>query len=406
MPTYFFKAVGNSGDVVEEYRDADSEQDLIQALQKEGLIPIRVTPEKGQGLFNFRRSAKAKYHISQKEVLLLSRELAALLEAGLPLDRALQVLIGIADEQSPLNLLLNDILQRVKGGDNLSSALDAQGKIFSRFYINMIRAGEAGGNLEDVLQRLVAYLESSLELRGSVITALIYPVILIVMSLASIFLLLTFVVPQFTEMFASAGKELPIPTQIVVGAAEWLQSYWWVLLLLFLGMVYLFRFLQASPARKLSLDKRLLGIPIGGDIVRNLETANLSRTLGTLLANGVSLLTALSIAKETVGNSALREILAQGETHLKQGRGLSNTLIDSKQFPKMALQMIKMGEESGKLEEMLLKVADTYDKELKVTIQRMLALLEPVLILGLGVAIAGIIISILMAILSINDLAF
>ncbi|MGR8932965.1 MAG: type II secretion system F family protein [Gammaproteobacteria bacterium] len=406
MSTYYFKAVGSNGDIVEEYREAESEQALVLSLQKEGLIPIRVTPEKGQGLFTFRRSPKAKFHISQKEVLLFSRELAALLEAGLPLDRALQVLIGIADEQSPLHALLNDILQRVKAGDNLSAALDAQGKIFSRFYINMIRAGEAGGNLEDILQRLVAYLESSLELRSSVITALIYPAILIIMSLASIFLLLTFVVPQFTEMFASAGKDLPVPTQIVVGAAEALQSYWWILLLLFLAGVYFFRYLQTNPTRKLSLDKRLLALPIGGDIVRNLETANLSRTLGTLLANGVSLLTALSIAKETVANSALREILAQGETHLKQGRGLSNTLIDSGQFPKMALQMIKMGEESGKLEEMLLKVADTYDKELKVTIQRMLALLEPILILGLGVAIAGIIISILMAILSINDLAF
>jgi general secretion pathway protein F len=270
----------------------------------------------------------------------------------------------------------------------------------------MIRAGEVGGNLEEVLDRLTEYLESSEELRNTVTSALIYPAILLTISVLSIFLLLTFVIPQFTEMFENAGKELPLPTQIVVGISEWLQSYWWSLLLLFIFAVYYHKYYVSSTLRKREFDRRVLTIPLVGDIIRNMETANLCRTLGTLIVNGVPLLGGLAIAKGTVNNSWLVSILENAEFSLKDGQGLSKPLIDSGQFPKMAVQMIKMGEESGKLEDMLIQVANTFDKELRITIQRMLALLEPALILGLGVVIAGIITSILMAILSVNDLAF
>lgn len=368
-------------------------------------MPIKVSLQT-QSFWGIKASPKEKFHLKQKEVLLFSRELATLLQAGLPLDRALRVLMDLSGENSNLNLVVSDILEQVKSGKNLSDALESQGKVFSRFYINMIRAGEAGGSLEEVLGRLIDYLESSLELRSTVLTALIYPVILVTMSIMSILLLLTFVVPQFMQMFESAGKELPLPTQIVVGAAEWLQNYWWLLLVIFILSVYLMKFLTASPVRKRALDQYIIRLPLAGEIVRQLETANLCRTLGTLLVNGVSLLAALIIAKGTVGNLCLVEILDEAEINLRNGKGLSKALVDSGQFPKLAVQMIRMGEESGKLEEMLLKVSETFDKELRITIQRMLALMEPILILGLGVVIAGIIISILMAILSVNDLAF
>jgi general secretion pathway protein F len=405
MPAYVFKALDSSGKIIEETRNADSEQSLIRQLQVEGYMPIKVSLDT-QSFWSFKSQPKAKFRLSQKEVLLFSRELSTLLQAGLPLDRALRVLMDLSGENSNLNIVVSDILEKVKGGKNLSEALESQDKVYSRFYINMIRAGEAGGSLETVLDRLIDYLESSLELRNSVVTALIYPVILVTMSVASIMLLLTFVVPQFTEMFENAGKELPIPTQIVVGTADWLQSYWWLLLLFFVFAVYGIKFMIANPARKLSFDRFLLRMPLAGDIICHMETANLCRTLGTLLVNGVSLLAALTIAKGTVGNSSLTEVLVEAETNLRNGKGLSKALIESGQYPKMAVQMIKMGEESGKLEEMLLNVAETYAKELRITIQRMLAMLEPALILGLGVVIAGIIISILMAILSVNDLAF
>ena len=405
MPAYVFKALDSSGKVIEDTRNADSEQSLIRQLQVEGYMPMKVSLD-APSSWSFKLKPKAKFRLSQKEILLFSRELSTLLQAGLPLDRALRVLMDLSGDNSNLNIVVSDILEKVKGGKNLSEALESQDGVYSRFYINMVRAGEAGGSLEDVLDRLIEYLESSLELRNSVVTALIYPVILVTMSVGSIMLLLTFVVPQFTEMFESAGKELPIPTQVVVGVSEWLQSYWWLLLLLIVLAVYGMKFMVANPARKLRFDRNLLRTPLAGDIICHMETANLCSTLGTLLVNGVSLLTALTIAKGTVGNSSLREVLVEAETNLRNGKGLSKALIESGQFPKMAVQMIKMGEESGKLEEMLLNVAGTYAKELRITIQRMLAMLEPALILGMGVVIAGIIISILMAILSVNDLAF
>ncbi len=406
MESYFIKAVDVSGNTVEEYREAANESSLIKELHKEGYIPIRISSSKSFSLQYFKRDVKAKNNVTRKEIILFTRELSSLLHSGLPLDRALLVLQDVSEDSPRLCHMIDKVLEQVKGGENFSDALEARGKIFSRFYINMIRAGEVGGNLEEVLDRLTEYLESSEELRNTVTSALIYPAILLTISVLSIFLLLTFVIPQFTEMFENAGKELPLPTQIVVGISEWLQSYWWSLLLLFIFAVYYHKYYVSSPLRKREFDRRVLTIPLVGDIIRNMETANLCRTLGTLIVNGVPLLGGLAIAKGTVNNSWLVSILENAEFSLKDGQGLSKPLIESGQFPKMAVQMIKMGEESGKLEDMLIQVANTFDKELRITIQRMLALLEPALILGLGVVIAGIITSILMAILSVNDLAF
>jgi general secretion pathway protein F len=225
------------------------------------------------------------------------------------------------------------------------------------------------------------------------------------MSLASLFVMLTFVVPQFTEMFESAGKALPVSTQIVVGLANWLQSYWWALLAGIFFISSYMRFQLADPIRKKVWDGRFLKLPLAGTIITNKETANISRTLGTLLGNGVSILAALIIVRETVDNLVLAAAIADAEEQLKQGKHLSDALLEKRIFPKMAMQMIKMGEETGRLEEMLLRVATIYDKQLRVAIQRLLAFLEPALIISLGLMIAGIIVSILLAILSVNDLA-
>ena len=270
----------------------------------------------------------------------------------------------------------------------------------------MLRAGEAGGNLGEVLARLSEYLERSQELKDTVSTALIYPAILLVMSLASLFVMLTFVVPQFTEMFESAGKALPVSTQIVVGLAEWLQKYWWILIGAVTFASSYMKFQMAEPIRKKKWDGIFLKLPLAGTIILHKETANVSRTLGTLLGNGVSILAAMVIVRETVDNLVLADAIQDAEMQLKQGKHLYDALHDKGIFPKMAMQMIKMGEETGRLEEMLLRVATIYDKQLRVSIARMLALLEPALIITLGLMIAGIIVSILLAILSVNDLAF
>lgn len=402
---FAYKAVNSLGETEEGVRDAVDEQQLIATLQTEGYIPIRVIPASARSFLGLRLGIKQS-KLSQKDIALFTGELATLLESGLPLDKSLLVLIDLTEDNERVAKLIGRVLEKVKGGSTLADALEKQSGIFSKFYLNMIRAGEAGGSLGEVLTRLSEYLERSRELKETVSTALIYPAILLVMSLASLFVMLIFVVPQFSEMFESAGKALPVSTQIVVGLAEWLQSYWWMLVL---GVVLITGYMNlqlADPVRKKVWDGRFLKLPLAGTIILNKETASISRTLGTLLGNGVSILAALVIVCETVDNLVLAAAIQDTEEQLKQGKHLSDALMEKGIFPKMAMQMIKMGEETGHLEEMLLRVATIYDKQLRVAIQRMLALLEPALIISLGLMIAGIIVSILLAILSVNDLAF
>jgi general secretion pathway protein F len=405
MPLFKYKAISSTGETEENIRDALDEQVLVKTLQSEGYIPISITPANSRSFLGLSLGGKQS-KLSQKDIGLFTGELATLLESGLPLDKSLSVLIDLTDDNERLNKLISKVLEKVKGGSSLADALDKQTGIFSKFYLNMLRAGEAGGNLGDVLTRLSEYLERSQELKDTVSTALIYPAILLVMSLASLFVMLTFVVPQFTEMFESAGKALPVSTQIVVGLAEWLQKYWWILLSAVIFASSYMKFQMADPVRKKRWDGIFLKLPLAGTIILHKETANVSRTLGTLLGNGVSILAAMVIVRETVDNLVLADAIQEAEEQLKQGKHLYDALHDKGIFPKMAMQMIKMGEETGRLEEMLLRVATIYDKQLRVSIARMLALLEPALIITLGLMIAGIIVSILLAILSVNDLAF
>jgi general secretion pathway protein F len=405
MPLYSYKAVNSQGATEEGVKNAVDQQALLKELQEQGFIPIRVETAKEKTFLGFKLGG-SEVRLSQKEVLLLTRELATLLESGLPLDRSLKILIELTEDNDKLSTLIGQILEKVKGGTSLADALESQVGVFSRFYLNMIRAGEMGGNLGDVLTRLSEYLDRSQELKDTVATALIYPAILLVMSLASLFVMLTFVVPQFTEMFESSGKALPVPTQIVVALADFLQSYWWLLLIIIISTTSYMKTQLADPVRRKVWDARFLTVPLFGIIILHMETANLTRTLGTLLGNGVSILKALGIVKETAGNSVIKDLLEDSEQQLKQGKSMSDALVNSECFPKLAIQMIRMGEETGRMEEMLLRVATIYDKQLRTSIERMLAMLEPALIISLGLMIAGIIVSILLAILSVNDLAF
>jgi general secretion pathway protein F len=405
MALYAYKAVNSLGETEEGIKNALDQQTLLSELQDQGFIPIRIELAQDKTFLGIKLGSSA-VSLSQKEVLLFTGELATLLDSGLPLDRSLRVLIQLTEDNEKLSTLITQVLEKIKGGSSLADALESQAGVFSRFYLNMIRAGEMGGSLSDVLTRLAEYLERSQELKDTVATALIYPAILLVMSVASLLVMLTFVVPQFTEMFDNAGKELPVPTQVVVAIADFLQAYWWVLLLIVFTVSSYMKAQLANPVTKKIWDTRFLVMPLFGDILLHMETASLTRTLGTLLGNGVSILKALGIARETAGNLVIVDLLDDAEQELKQGKTMSDAFTDSECMPKLAIQMIKMGEETGRLEEMLLRVANIYDKQLRTSISRMLALLEPVLIITLGLMIAGIIVSILLAILSVNDLAF
>ncbi len=407
MPLYRYKAVATSGEAQEGELECSSTEKAVQRLQDMGLIPIRVDVSTKSAtavgtVLGVRGLGGAR--VTQDDVAVLTQELATLLKAGLPLDRALEILIGLSANEVVRQMMV-DLREDVRAGAALSAALEARGPVFSKFYLNMVRAGEAGGALDVVLQRLSEFMERSKELRETVKSALIYPAILVGVAVLSVALLLVWVVPQFSQMFEESGKALPVPTQVVIAVGDFVRAYWWALILGCTGAYAWFGRKLQDVEFRLRWDRWLLGLPMVGDLIGKLEVARLTRTLGTLIGNGVTLLTALSIVKETLGNTYMAQALTQVATQLKEGKGLGAPLMESGLFPKLAVHLVTVGEETGKLQEMLLRIADIYDREVHGTVKRMLALMEPILILGLGLVIGGIIMSILVAVLSVNDLA-
>jgi general secretion pathway protein F len=406
MPLYKYKAVTAEGEIVEGEMEARAQPAVIERLQALGYVPIRADEIKSSvgGDTSWLGFLRGSDRVSQKDVTIVTQELATLLRAKLPLDRALEILIEVSPN-AVVRRLLTRVRERVHDGATLSAAMEAQKGVFSRLYLNMLRVGEASGALDLVLIRLAEYLERARELRETVTSALIYPAILLCVAGLSVIVLLVFVVPQFQQLFDDAGKELPLATQIVIGVGDFLRAYGWTLLLAVIAATWYMRKQLDAPASRQRWDIRFLKLPLVGELITKLEVARFSRTLGTLMSNGVPLLTALSIVKETLTNTALAESMSGVAENLKQGRGLAQPLMEVAAFPRFAAHMVRVGEETGHLDEMLLEVAEVYDKEVRSTIKRLLALLEPVLILGLGLIIAGIIMSILVAILSVNELA-
>jgi general secretion pathway protein F len=325
------------------------------------------------------------------------------LEAGLTLDRSLQILIELSEDERVVRVMEN-LQERVRGGSTFSAALDEQDGQFPRLYVNMVRAGEASGALDAVLARLADYLERTADLRETITSALIYPAILLVVAGLSVILLLVFVVPQFTVLFQDMGAALPLPTRIVIAVGDLFRDYWWAMLAMLALLALVVERRLQNPEVRVRVDRRLLTLPLFGDLIWKLETARFSHTLSTLLKNGLPLLNALNLSKEVVANRRLFGLLEEAAEDLKHGRGLAEPVAKREILPQMALQMIRVGEESGSLDAMLAKVAEIYDKETQASVKRMLTLLEPILIIGLGIMVAGIIISIIVPILGANQL--
>ncbi|HHH38728.1 MAG TPA: type II secretion system F family protein [Sedimenticola sp.] len=406
MPVFRFKAVKPGGEVFEGELEMADEQSLVRHLQAEGWMPVRVEPAGGAEA-RLRRlfSPRPRRRLNQKKILHFTQELATLLEAGLTLDRALQILGELSDD-GELQGLMQRLRERVQSGTTFSQALAEEQGLFSPLYLNMVKAGEVGGVMQVTLARVAEYLERSNDLRESVRSALTYPMILLLVAGLSVILLLVFVVPQFSQMFADMGQALPLPTRIVIAAGDLFRDYWWLLLgILLLGIAWLRASLENEQARR-RWDRRLLGWPLIGDLLAKVETARFARTLATLLEAGLPLLSALKLVQGGISNSVIASGLAEAAENLKRGRGLADPLLEQRVLPPLALQMIKVGEESGNLEPMLTKVADVFDQEVRESVKQMLTLLEPLLIVGLGLIVAGIIVSILLAVLSANELAF
>jgi general secretion pathway protein F len=409
MPLFSYRAVTPAGDVSSGELEAANESEIVDRLRDQGLLPMQIAQSIGAAAAGGRAAKPARAslfaprRVTRDNVLGLTRELATLLRAGLPLDRALELLITLAPSL-PVAVMLQGIRDEVRGGKSLSQALDARREVFSRFYVNIVRAGEAGGALGTVLARLAETMERTKELRDSVRSALIYPTILVFVAVASVMVLLVFVVPQFQTTFAQAGKALPIATQIVIVAGTFLRDWWWAVIPAAALAVLWFRRRGRRPAVRRVRDTRMLRMPLVGDLIAKVEIARFARTLATLLANGVTLLAGLSIVKETMGNVVLQNALDGVTAKLREGKGFGRPLAEAGLFPRLATQMILVGEESGRLEEMLGRVADVYDREVATAIKRFLAVLEPVLILGLAVLVGGIVFSILLGVMGMSEL--
>ena len=409
MPLYSYRAVSAAGDVSSGELEAANESEIVDRLRDQGLLPMQIAQSLGRAAAGepaarpARQSWFAPRRVTRENVLGITRELATLLRAGLTLDRSLELLISLATSL-PVAVMLQGIRDEVRGGKALSQALDARRDIFSRFYVNIVRAGEAGGALGTVLQRLAETMERNKELRESVRSALIYPTILVFVAVASVMILLVFVVPQFESTFAQAGKALPIPTQVVIAVGTFLRNWWWAAIPAVLLAFAWFRRRGRIPAVRRARDARLLRTPLLGDLIAKVEIARFARTLSTLLANGVTLLAGLAIVKETIGNVVLANGLDGVIAQLREGKGFGRPMAETGLYPRLASQMILVGEESGRLEEMLGRVADVYDREVATAVKRFLAVLEPVLILGLAVMVGGIVFSILLGVMGMSEL--
>ena len=410
MALFRYRAVNAAGDVAAGELDAANEAEIVDRLRDQGLMPMKVEAALAGKAVSAAGPASRRPRwfesrtVTRDQVLGITRELATLLRAGLPLDRALEILIGLAPTM-PVAQLLQTVRDEVRGGKSLSQAIDMHRTVFSRFYVNIVRAGEAGGALGVVLTRLADTMERNKELRESVKSALIYPTIIIAVAVVSVMVILGFVVPKFQQTFAQAGKALPLPTQVVIFLGTGLREYWWLMLIIIVATVWIARRRLRSPEVRFRWDGRLLRAPLLGDLLAKVEVARFARTLATLLGNGVTLLSGLSIVKETMTNSVLAQALDGVVTRLREGKGFGVPLAETGIYPRLATQMILVGEESGRLEEMLNRVAEVYDREVQVAVKRMLAVLEPALILGLAVFIGGIVLSILLGIVGMSELA-
>jgi general secretion pathway protein F len=408
MPLYSYRAVSTAGDVSTGELEAANETEIVDRLRDQGLLPMQIAQSLGVATgaaapTTPRQSLFAPRRVTRDNVLAITRDLATLLRAGLTLDRALELEISLATSL-PVAVMLQGIRDEVRGGKSLSQALDARRDVFSRFYVNIVRAGEAGGALGTVLTRLAETMERTKELRDSVRSALIYPTILIFVAVASIMILLVFVVPQFQTTFAQAGKALPIPTQVVIAVGTFLRDWWWAAIPAVVLAIAWFRRRGRNPAVRRVRDGRLLRTPLLGDLIAKIEMARFARTLSTLLANGVTLLGALAIVKETMGNVVLASGFDGVIAKLREGKGFARPMAETGLYPRLATSMILVGEESGRLEEMLTRVADVYDREVATGIKRFLAVLEPVLILSLAVLVGGIVFSILLGVMRMSEL--
>ena len=404
MPFFQFKAVAPDGNVIKGTLEARDEKSAFSRLEEQGQMPIRLSAAEASGWLGkeFQLPWERK-RVSQKDLLVFTYELSSLSKAGLPLDRSLTILAQLS-ENDYLKEIVGDLLKEIKAGKSLSEGMALYPRVFPRIYVNMVKAGEVGGALDEILERLREYLENSQELKNYIISALIYPCILIFVAIGSFVILLGFVIPKFAVIFDNAGAPVPLPMQIMLLISGILSGYWWLIVAAVGSVWYFFRRWVNTEEGRLNWDRRLLGIPLLGPVLQKLEVSRFSRTLGTLLNSAVPLLPSITLVKEVVNNQAIARAMEPIKAGVKKGEGLVGPIRREKVFPAFALHLLEVGEETGQLDTMLLQIADVYDRDLRTALQRLIAFLEPAIILVMGIVFGCVIVSILYSILSINDM--
>lgn len=404
MAEYLYKATTLTGQTVEGLMDGKDEENIVQNLHQLGYIPIRIISAQKRGPA-FLLSSFLPRRVGIKDLLVFTQELSTLISAGLPIDRSLTIL-GTLTENERLRETVMDVLKRIEGGNSFAEALGNYPRIFSKLYVNMVKAGESGGFLETILSRLAQYLQSTKEIRDYLISVMIYPLILTIVSGISIIILLTFVIPRFGKVFSDMGQAIPLPTQILLFISQLVRGYWWVGLGIIALAYFGFKIYTQHEERKFKWDQFKLRRIAIGNLIKKIEVARFSRTLGTLLQSGVSILPALNLAKEISQNRVISRSIAHVHDRLREGKAMSRSLDETEIFPPLAIHMIGVGEETGRLDEMLIKVAETYEENVQTAVKRFVSLLEPMIILIMGMVVGFIVISMLLAIFSINEIPF
>ena len=400
MITFRYKLLTSASNIVEGEKEAENKTSLISDLRKSGHIILNIHQiDKGKKFELFFK------RVSKKAVLPFTQELATLLEGGIPIDKSLSILLS-GQGKNAMKSVIEDLLNGIKSGKSFTEALKNHEKLFSSIYISMVRAGEEGGVLPQVLKRLGDFQEKLQKTKGEIISAMIYPLLLSSTGLLSIGALIVYVIPKFSQIFEGMGISLPFSTMVLMGMSQYGIKYGWIFIAVIMAVFFIYKRAMKDNTTAAKIDQKKLKLPLMGNLLWKMQISRFARTMGTLLENGVPLLKSLDIVKDVLSNKYLSEILIGVKTNVKEGAAITVSLAERGFLPEIAIHLLKVGEETGKLDRMLLKVADNFDADVESRMKRLVTMVEPVLILLMGAVIGVIVISMLTAILSVNDMKF
>jgi type II secretion system protein F len=400
MPQYQYEVKSGPGDVQEGVMEAENQRAVVTRLRELGYFPLKVEEFKGEKRKVLRKVRARRIRLKDRNIFF--RQLANLYDSGMPLTRALTTLEAQTANPS-LAKVIAEIKDGIQKGSTFAEAMKKHDKIFPNLYVNLIRAGESGGMLDEVLWRVVSFGEQEEELRGKTFAAMVYPMFLMFMGSVAIFILMSFVFPKFALVFEDFGDKLPLPTRITLGACTFMGDFWWLVLILMGVFAFAIYSFWRTPGGRYQVDVGLLKMPLVGDVSQRYEMAKFSRTLGTLVDNGVPILTSLNITMETLSNSAIAQEIGKIHSRVSEGDGISESMNAAKYFPPLVVSMFAVGEESGRLGAVSKRIADAYDVEVDRAVKTMTSMLEPIMIVVMGVIVGFLVISMLLPILQMSS---